>query len=429
MSKLKSLLWSASALTIGMSTMFVTITHAASSGNSEYVQNVDLSFPGLAAVIHVKNTSVNKLASQVKLQVQESSIKIQANGFVQCGNDKQIDFKEAKIYFGPLSMFVEDINDNAALYKSNYNVSNKTRIGLGKWVTEGTNGDETFTVPLNQIKNGHPALRVDALEEINKKLQVHLQGGGTKADFYKKNQEIVLQRPVSVAGWCSKYVSPGFTPSKAGFETQNFTIQVKYEGDPDITDKPILNAQLGGNLPNQLNQNLPLQLSKADFQPNMPHHIGKCLPDSNPKIRVNYSGTGKGSIRFKIGEEEGNFVIFTSNQTSYNSADQMNRFLDFNYPLIEKMDQDQFKWWKTINKTYNHSLTIKAQIKDQNSDNYGAWKDYGTAIFKHRCTPQVNIITSPGLGGYQGQEDTNKPTMKPVLGMKPTRGPLVKKTR
>ncbi|WP_085906905.1 hypothetical protein [Kiloniella majae] len=432
MNRFQKILLGASAAALGVSSIASNAVFAASSGNSEYVQNVDLSFPGYAAVINVKNTSGSKSVNNVNLQVQESSIEIEADGFVQCGNDKKITFKDAKIYFGPLSMFVDDINDNAALYQADYEVSNKTRIGLGKWMTEGTSGDESFTVPLNQIKNGHPAVRVDPLEEINKKLQSHLQGGGSKADFYKTDQEVVLQRPVSLAGWCRKYLSPGHSPWKAGFETKNFTIQVKYKGDPAITDKPLLNAQLGqvGNNP-QYNNNQSLLLNQATFQPNMPHHIGKCSEGTpNPKIRVNYKGAGKGTVRFKVGvkNSEGNFVLPNVYLGSYDSAGQINRHFDFDYPLIEKMyNHQQFKWWNTINKTYEHAMTIEAQVKDQNSDSYGPWEEFGSATFKHRCTPQVNVnVGGAKAGGYQSQDNANQPTVKPILQTKPQRGPLGK---
>ncbi|KLN59817.1 hypothetical protein WH96_15650 [Kiloniella spongiae] len=431
MNKLKKIFLGASAAALGVSAIASNAVYAASSGNSEYVQNVDVSFPGYAAVINVKNTSANKLASNVNLQVQESSIEIEADGFVQCGDDKKISFKVAKIYFGPLSMFSEDINENAALYKSNYDVVNKTRSGLGKWITEGTYGDDSFIVPLNQIKNGHPVVRVDPLEEINKKLQAHIQGGGTKASFYKNDQEIVLQRPVSIAGWCGKYIYPGQSPWKAGFETKNFTIQVKYKGDPAVTDKPLLNVQLGQQNQPQYNNNQSLLLNQATFQPNMPHHIGKCTEGTpDPKIRVNYKGAGKGTVRFKIGvkNSEGNFVLPQVYLGSYDSANQINRHFDFDYPLIDKMyNHHQFKWWATINKTYEHTMTIEAQLKDQNSDSYGPWTEFGSATFKHRCTPQVTVNTGGAkAGGYQSQDNANQPMVKPILQTKPQRGPLGK---
>ncbi|KKJ76723.1 hypothetical protein WH95_11345 [Kiloniella litopenaei] len=434
MNRFKKIFLGASAVALGVSVIATNAVFAASSGNSEYVQNVDLSFPGYAAVINVKNTSGSKSVNNVNLQVQESSIEIEADGFVQCGDNKKITFKEAKIYFGPVSMFVDDINDNGALYQSDYEVSHKSRIGLGKWMTEGTNGNESFIVPLNQIKNGHPAVRVNPLEEINKKLQAHLQGGGTKVDFYQNDQEIVLQRPVSLAGWCRKYLAPGNNPWKAGFETQNFTIQVKYKGDPEITDKPILNAQLGqvGNNP-QFNNNQPLLLNQATFQPNMPHHIGKCTEGTpNPKIRVNYKGSGKGTVRFKIAvkNSEGNFVLPNIYLGSYDSENQINRHFDFDYPLIDKMyNHHEYKWWKMINKTYEHDMTIQAQVKDQNSDSYGSWVEFGSATFKHRCTPQVIVNGGNAtLGGYQNQGNDDTQDSRGILQKKPQRAPLGKTT-
>ncbi|WP_085902623.1 hypothetical protein [Kiloniella majae] len=434
MNRFKKILLGASAAALGMSVITTNTVFAASSGNSEYVQNVDLSFPGYAAVINVENASGSKSVNNVNLQVQESSIDIEAAGFVQCGDDKTMDFSHADIHFGPLGMSGDKINEGSSLYnKSNFVVSYKTRIGFGKWVTESAGGDDKiFTVPLNQIKNGHPAIRVNALEELNKKLQSHLQGGGSKVDFYKNDQQVVLQRPVSLAGWCKKSKTFSEAVLKAGFETKNFTIQVKYKGDPTLTDKPLLNAQLGqmGNNP-QYNNNQSLLLNQATFQPNMPHHIGKCTEGTpDPKIRVNYKGAGKGTVRFKVIVEnsEGNYVLPNVYLGSYDSQSQINRHFDFDYPLIDKMyNHYQFKWWATINKTYEHALTIEAQVKDQNSDSYGPWEEFGSATFKHRCTPQVNVnVGGAKAGGYQSQDNANQPTVKPILQTKPQRAPLSK---
>ncbi|MFD2206533.1 hypothetical protein [Kiloniella antarctica] len=418
MNKFKKILLGASVVTLGVgSVMISSNVLAASSGNSEYVDNVNLGFPGYAAVINIKNTSVNNNFKTINLDVLEDKLNFKISGTVTCKDKNNVKFLGAHVYFGGVGIGgLGGLSTSGTLFHDTIDVG----------YTDGSHSiseytEDTFTVPLNEVKNGHPALRVDALKELDKKLQAYVQGGGEAIEFYKLDQEVVINRPISLAAICGKNGN-----NTVGFETKNHTIQIKYEGDPNLKQAPMLNAQLGGNLPNQINQNLPLQLSQATFQPNMPHHIGKCVPDSNPTIRVNYKGTGKGNIRFKVGEEEGNFVIFNSNQSSYNSADQMNRYFDFDYPLIEKMNQDQFKWWKTINKTYNHSLTIKAQVKDQNSDSYGAWKDFGTATFKHRCTPQVKVLTSPGLGGYQGQENSNTSIVKPNLKMKPQRAPLDK---
>ncbi|WP_120495531.1 hypothetical protein [Kiloniella sp. EL199] len=437
MNRFKKILLGASAVALGASAMASNAAFAASSGNSEYVQNVDLSFPGYAAVINVKNTSGSKSVNNVNLQVQESSIEIEADGFVQCGDDKKINFSNANIHFGPLGMAADKINEGSSLYKSDILVSYKYRIGLGKWLTESAGGGkQIFTVPLNQIKNGHPAIRVNPLEEINKKLQSHLQGGGSKVDFYKNDQEVVLQRPVSLAGWCNKELKNfGQYTYKAGFETKNFTIQVKYKGDPTLTDKPLLNAQVGqmGNNP-QYNNNQSLLLNQATFQPNMPHHIGKCTEGTpDPKIRVNYKGAGKGTVRFKIGvkNSEGNFVLPNVYLGSYDSESQINRHFDFDYPLIDKMyNHHQFKWWKMINKTYEHALTIQAQVKNQNSDSYGPWKEFGSATFKHRCTPQVAVNGSGAkLGGYQNQGGDTMPDARGTLQKKPQRAPLGKATQ
>src|SRR5690606_38348786 len=105
-----------------------------------------------------------------------------------------------------------------------------------------------------------------------------------------------VDRPLTLAGWCKKSVS------KAGYNTITTKIRIKYEGDPAVNETPVMKAQLQGQMPNQVGNNLPLKLDKADFQPNIPHYSGKCLPDGNQKIQINlqFSGNGSGYLDLRV---------------------------------------------------------------------------------------------------------------------------------
>lgn len=91
-------------------------------------------------------------------------------------------------------------------------------------------------MPLAKVKNGGDSTKVDPVAEINKKLQVHLQNGGKAVDFYRNDQEIVLQRPISLAGICGNN-----SDNTVGFRTKNHTIQIKYKGDSKVFEKAQLN--------------------------------------------------------------------------------------------------------------------------------------------------------------------------------------------
>lgn len=161
-------------------------------------------------------------------------------------------------------------------------------------------------------------------------------------------------------------------------------------------------------------QDLPFTLNTATFQPNMPHYIGQCPPNQDPTFRINYSGAGKGVIRFQV-EDNGN-PVFGTTSVIYDSRVKQTAHLDFYYPLISKLAQGNVTAteWSTLNKTFNHPLTIKASFKDYkdvNNNNWGEWKTFGTTTWNHRCTPQVNFNSPATLGGFKNNNGGNDPVV------------------
>lgn len=77
---------------------------AEQSANSEFVDNVKLDFTGMAAVIHVKNTSANKHVDFVNLVVQESKMDFKFSGTVYCNPGINVRFKGAHAYFGSVAL-------------------------------------------------------------------------------------------------------------------------------------------------------------------------------------------------------------------------------------------------------------------------------------------------------------------------------------
>ena len=82
MKTMKTLVLTASVLAIGLGASGINNqAHAANQGTSAYVQNVDIDFPGFAGQIHIENDSNNKLLSALDLDVKDSEIEVEIDGF------------------------------------------------------------------------------------------------------------------------------------------------------------------------------------------------------------------------------------------------------------------------------------------------------------------------------------------------------------
>ncbi|KGK41121.1 hypothetical protein LH51_17190 [Nitrincola sp. A-D6] len=367
----------------------------------DYISGVALSVEGgiYPHAVVLENVSANKQLEALQLQAEKTHIDVDFQGHVSCAADNKVDFDNARAYFGPISLFLDSVQSPQTLFDAAYHPSFTTGKG-NKRITEAGNF-QSFNIPLAQIQQGHPAVRFNPEEELNKKLQQHLNQGGSKIDFYRQDQYISVNRTVSLAGWC-KHTSNN--TSRPAFASVPIEMTVIYKGDADLIAPVQLSAQLAqSELPGQVTHNLPFSLNSATFQPNMPHYIGKCTPDTDPVIRINYSGNGKGLIRFSV--KDNTATVYGSPEIAYDSADGVNAHLDFSYPLIGKLNQENNSGWDAPNQTFSHPLSIRASIKDVNSDQWSEWKTYGSANWNHRCIPQVNVIPAGAQGGvYTGQQ-------------------------
>ena len=389
--------------TLALGAAAVFCANAAQAGTkytTELVTEIDLTFPGAAAVITVENGANNKHVSNVDLEVQQNDITFTSTGSVTCkkqGAFNSIDFLGATLWFGPLAHNgFGNVISTATLTDTSYNPAVDDHSGVVEAM-----GEYDWVVPLNAIKNGHPAIRVDPIAEVEAMLQKHIQGGGDPVDFYRNNQETVIQRPLSLSAQCNKTSLTDYD-TQVGYVVEDYTIQIKYVGDPEVFETPQLNAQLqGGGLANEVNQDLPFKLEQATFQPNMPHHIGKCAPDQDPTIRINLQASGG-----KIGQMD--LIVEENGTPVYGTAgiimnpENGGSHLDFKYPLKAKLQQNAN--WNQVNTTFNHNLSIKARYKNMQNGTWSDYKDFGEGLFKHRCTPSLNVNlgnTNGGLGGYQ----------------------------
>jgi len=398
-----------------------TAALSAGSGYSEYVSSINFSRTGgIQYDIILENASNNKHINAVNIQPVSNHFDVMFDGAAKCQKDKKVDYYESKLYLGNVSLFVDIINEQGARELGSYNPTFRQWTGT-KWVSE-TGNFEPFTFNLSEVKNLSPNLRIDPVGEFNKMLAAHVNSGKSKLSFLQKEQFIDITRPVTLASACSKYINPGYVPRKWGYKTVNVTFNIRYKGDPEITNKAQVKAGLLGGSQGKITQNLPMQLSEAKFQPNMPHHIGKCAPDEDPVLRVNYKGNGKGKIQFMI--EDNGSPVFSPNEINYDSTQQINRHFDFKYPLIAKLAHKAN--WRQINVTFNHPLTVRAKIKDHNSDTWGQWENYGAAVWRHRCTPQLNI-PAPGNGQKVFDQTPTKPSLGTIKkSLNPTQRPARK---
>ncbi|MCX4187495.1 hypothetical protein [Methylophaga sp. OBS4] len=395
-------------LGIGFSLLISAQTLA--NQTSEYVKSVSLGIDGINYhQVILKNVSANKHIDAIQIQPQQTEIEINLAGHVSCIEDNDIQYDTAKAYFGPVSLFIDSIQSPQALYSATYGPTTTYGKGKSRLISEAGNF-ESFKVPLAQIKQGHPAVRFNPMEELNKKLQQHINQGGTKLSFYQNDQDIGVERKVSMAGWCRL---KGSNTSKAGFASTTVYLVVKYEGDPELKLSGTLNAQLANNMPNQINNNLPMKLDKADFQPNIPHHYGQCIPKESPVIQINlqFSGNDTALLDLKVVPVSNTYADYGTYYefSSIPVNSQYSKHINFTFPLNAMLSQDKYSYMAiSNNKVWNHNMKIMARVKP-NEGEWSQWQDYDTAIFKHRCEPQVQFHSPGEVGGFQHQNGNTDP--------------------
>lgn len=392
----------------------------AASGTSEFVKDVGLTFTGQAAQITIKNDASNKHINSLKLKEQETSLSFDYSGSAEC---KKGNAAGAYMFFGAVSINGENLNSFGALHDQNNMPISWDDGGVVEY-SEGT-----FNVPLSKLKVGHPALRVGAIEELEKKAQIYVQGGGTRVDFYREDQHLVLQRPISLAALCKNNNN---TKGSFGYETKNHTIQITYKGDPALIDGPVLKAQLLGSSPKGLDApDLPFQLTNADFMPNIPHYSGKCVPDKNPSLRINFKSMGseKGLVDLVVEPVQNTYAAdgFYFQTGGILTDPAKASHIDFNFPLKEMLSEDQYAFMKVSNnKTYHHNMRIKARWKPFQGGEWSEFKDFDTAVFNHRCVAQV-VVPIGGAGGKLGYGETpTTPIIGKVQAPKPAPKPIDK---
>src|SRR3546814_9784761 len=149
------------------------------------------------------------------------------------------------------------------------------------------------------------------------------------------------------------------------------------------------------------------------FQSNMPHHIGAC--PAKTTIRLQYEGLGRGTIQLAV--YDGGKMIDGPHYFLYEAKNgEDHYYFDIETPKPAASD---------LNKTVPHNLSVKVRTKDWKAQAWeGGFTQMDTAIWNHRCTPQVNPViggTSGGkVGGYQsGGSGNGQPKARVILPAQP----------
>lgn len=260
--------------------------------NSEYVEDVTLEMKGsLLNMVELKNISSSKLISKVNIQPVDTVMNIPLRGFIQCIKDKKIDFEKARMFFGTAHLQGNSIVPVNATYQHSYYPSYQVWTGiLGGWMAQAGNSTP-FEVPLAKIKNGHPSVRFDPVEEFNKKLAEHVNGGGTELEFLKNDQIFSVERPVTLAAYCSKGPIP-----KGGYATTMVPISIRFQGDPNLVKPSPMPAS-------QNNLAAKFALTDAKVSPNIKNYVGKCPVDLG--FQLSLEAQGKGAVKYRMVNEVG----------------------------------------------------------------------------------------------------------------------------
>lgn len=421
MPSFKSVALGASALAFA----FATLTAPALAGQtSDHVHSISLNKDGISGFVTIQNVSANKHVNSVQIEPMQQNVSLSMSAWVSCEKPPYsyhsgLREKATKMYYGVLGLAHGQVWVQNVLYEKQYKPS------YAFWKPKGVSNfteKETvsvnqadFVVPLSAIKNGPAELRFDPVAIFNQKLQEHVNGGGDKVAFLQQDHLFSVERPISLGAHC--YFRKSVNKSSVGgaWETVMVPLTVHYKGDPAINDTPALNAQLGQGqgLPDQIGGGYqPMKITQMYFQPNMPHHVGAC--PATTKIRVFYKGVGKGKLTIRI--TDGGKKINESYVLPFDAKSGLQHY-DFE---INTLKPGNFN----LNKTVAHNLAVFVRYNDQNPQ--APWtssQQMDTAIWKHRCTPQVNpVIGGTGggkLGGYQGNGGNSGPSVSPTLQVKP----------
>lgn len=304
-----------------MTALLVGLSSAAANSprnNAAQVENVTLSQPGINMHVTLNNTAVNKHVDNMQIEPDNTVMHLPLNGYVKCVRDSKTTFGSARAYFGTVMRHNQDIQPINSLYDASYAPSFSQWAGVVKgWITESGNVG-SFQVPLNKVKNGHPAVRFDPVELLNAKLQEHINKGGSKLEFFKRDQYITVDRPVSLAGTCRETANFSGATFGSGFVTVTVPLTITYKGDAKLFDAIGSESSTGKFA-------VPFQVTSAKVIPHIKDYVGQCPADLKFNLPVYAQGTG--TVKYRLISETG--AKGSVNNLEFNKSHNGVRVLDF----------------------------------------------------------------------------------------------------
>lgn len=375
---------SAVALTLGLAGGLAAPA-AADDQYWSYVKGMVVTTNNQVPEIVVKNTAANHQLSSLNLTVQGSTIAVSIGGAVDClGITYEDAFKRHGAF---LSEGAFGIGRTGLLMKQDLPSSSD--------INHVSDMDaHTFQMPKNLLANPQIGLDPAAL------VLAAADKAPDRLKYLQQDHVIMATLPIRWESTCrpyTRYKVKKETLLEAGptgsFMTKDVPVKIVYKGDPQLTN---LNAQIANSVPAvgfKAGPQIPV-IQSMTFQPNLPHHTGAC--PATTKIRVFYQGHGKGAVQITIAD--GNNIIANSGTKAFDGTDGQ-QYFDFEIQ-VPKATLSQ------LNKTVNHTLkaSVRTRATGPGWDNAYTVKD--TAVWKHRCTPQVNPAVGGGaVGGYKKNDN------------------------
>lgn len=368
------------------------------------VESMDV-FLDATPVVTVRNIAGNHLLDNLNLAVQENTIPVNVGGYVTCTGTEFENWKRREGTF---------------LSGGAFGIG-RTSLLMSKALPDSNSIDHfqdmdahTFQMPAALL--GNPQINVDPVAAV----LAAAEQAPDRLAWLRQDHVLTVKIPLRWESTCTSFFrnkvlkTTDYEWSDVSYLAKDVDLKIEYKGDPQLV-LDIVNAQLGQGqgLPDQLDGGYqPFKITKMNFQPDMPHHIGAC--PATTTIRLQYEGLGKGTIQMvvydgaKIIEGPLNFLYDSSKGEDY-------YYFDIETPKPAAHE---------LNKTVSHNLIVKVRTKDWKSQAWDAgYKQMDSSIWNVRCTPQLNpVIGGNGggkVGGHQGNSGGSGPSVTPTLRVKP----------
>lgn len=363
----------ATALAIGLAGLG---TPAAADDSQFYgAAAIDVGLPGATPVVSVRNYDHSHRLSALQLAVEGNTIAVTVGGYVDCTGTQFENFAQRFGHYlsgGAFGIGRTSLLTSKALPHSS-SIDHTSDMDA-----------HTFQMPVALLAN--PQIAVDPVAVV----MAAADKAPSKLAWLRQDHVLTVKIPLRWEAACAFYSRNKITKqttrkaAQLSYLTRDVELKINYKGDPQLFE---VNAQLsqGGGLPNQVQVGAqPFKVTTMQFQPNMPHHIGTC--PAKTTIRVTYMGQGKGEIRIRI--NEGGKTIHDSPKIAFDSQNGWQHY-DFEIATPKALPHE-------LNKTVEHDLRVYLRGKDEKAATWPAsYQPMDAAVWKHRCTPQVN----PSLGG------------------------------